>query len=524
MPSNFPTTLDSFIDPTGGGALNQASAVHSTQHANLNDAVEKLEAKVGIDDSAVLTSMDYLLRRSPWIDSQAEGVSPGNSAATNTSIIDALIDALASNPGGIIWLPRGEIHISTKVLLDVNGVWLMGQGVGESTHGTSLVLDSADTDVVDMQANGCGVVFLLMNGGTVVTRSVLNMQGASDKAIFSRGVADKAGVPILRTAGERGTVLGGRYVNNNATGIGLHEVSGSDWKYALIQDIAADLPWLKAGGVNTKYDSVHFTGQSGTTEILSQTGGGGNAIGCELDGGNGPRIRIVTASGNFARMFFHGCQLFANVPTDNTHPIAIIDGSGGSGAHLGLYGCEASGSAGTNRWTAIVTKVDADDLVIIDGGIYRDTLAVYTGSNPPDHFSGYALPQATGAPVAGMGMSMPMSKAIRTYTNQGAGPTESNGADRVLLAGTHWAQCRILAHISVAGNTSTLRVQYSTDGSTFAAFTGTLPLGGGTGLKASAWANIPSGARQDPIVLRMVAEGGDGAEDPAAHPVQVEVR
>lgn len=55
--STFPTTLDSFTDPTATSKLNSPS--HSQQHVNLNDAVEKIEAKVGATDSDVSTSLDY---------------------------------------------------------------------------------------------------------------------------------------------------------------------------------------------------------------------------------------------------------------------------------------------------------------------------------------------------------------------------------------------------------------------------------------------------------------------------------
>lgn len=57
---NFPTSLDSFTNPVGGvDRQNSVTVPHATQHSNLNDAVEALEAKVGIDGSAVATSLDY---------------------------------------------------------------------------------------------------------------------------------------------------------------------------------------------------------------------------------------------------------------------------------------------------------------------------------------------------------------------------------------------------------------------------------------------------------------------------------
>lgn len=59
MPINFPTSLDSLTNPVSTDLLNAVTVPHATQHANLNDIVEALEAKVGIDGSAVTTSLDY---------------------------------------------------------------------------------------------------------------------------------------------------------------------------------------------------------------------------------------------------------------------------------------------------------------------------------------------------------------------------------------------------------------------------------------------------------------------------------
>jgi len=55
--TNFPASLDSLTNPTSSDSLNSPS--HSAQHANSNDAIEALQAKVGADSSAVTTSHDY---------------------------------------------------------------------------------------------------------------------------------------------------------------------------------------------------------------------------------------------------------------------------------------------------------------------------------------------------------------------------------------------------------------------------------------------------------------------------------
>lgn len=57
MATDFPTSLDSLTNPTSTDRMNTVS--HADQHANANDAIEALEAKVGIDGSGVSTSHDY---------------------------------------------------------------------------------------------------------------------------------------------------------------------------------------------------------------------------------------------------------------------------------------------------------------------------------------------------------------------------------------------------------------------------------------------------------------------------------
>ena len=59
MASNYPTSLDNFTNPTVSDYLNSTTVPHATQHSDLNDAVENLQAKVGIDSSADTDSIDY---------------------------------------------------------------------------------------------------------------------------------------------------------------------------------------------------------------------------------------------------------------------------------------------------------------------------------------------------------------------------------------------------------------------------------------------------------------------------------
>lgn len=57
MATNFPTSLDSLTNPASGDSL--ANPSHSAQHTNANDAIEAIQAKIGINSSADTTSLDY---------------------------------------------------------------------------------------------------------------------------------------------------------------------------------------------------------------------------------------------------------------------------------------------------------------------------------------------------------------------------------------------------------------------------------------------------------------------------------
>ena len=70
MATNYPTALDSLTNPSSSDKLN--SPAHASQHTDENDAIEALQAKVGIDESAVATSQDYKIRKGLGIQDNAD--------------------------------------------------------------------------------------------------------------------------------------------------------------------------------------------------------------------------------------------------------------------------------------------------------------------------------------------------------------------------------------------------------------------------------------------------------------------
>lgn len=60
MTTNFPSSIDAFTNPTSADTLDNPP--HDQQHADINDAMEAVQAKVGVDGSAVTSSLDFLVR------------------------------------------------------------------------------------------------------------------------------------------------------------------------------------------------------------------------------------------------------------------------------------------------------------------------------------------------------------------------------------------------------------------------------------------------------------------------------
>lgn len=80
MATNFPNGLDSLVNPNSTDSLSSPS--HSQQHANLNDAVEAIQTKIGIDGSEDSGSIDYKIST---LEQQVSNI--GNNTDTVTTLL-----------------------------------------------------------------------------------------------------------------------------------------------------------------------------------------------------------------------------------------------------------------------------------------------------------------------------------------------------------------------------------------------------------------------------------------------------
>ncbi len=86
-------------NPAAGDATNNATTPHATQHSNSNDAIEALEARVGITGSAVTSSLTYRIAATEtvtatrrvgawdaWSPAPTQGATPTCTLANNFSM------------------------------------------------------------------------------------------------------------------------------------------------------------------------------------------------------------------------------------------------------------------------------------------------------------------------------------------------------------------------------------------------------------------------------------------------------
>jgi len=129
MSTNYPTSLDTSTTIPAESAGTPLSTNHVTAHQNIQDAIEAIEAKVGIDSSAVTTSHDYKLSGVTGSDKAVSKT--GTETLTNKTLTSPVITSPTINltsdaegdtyyrnaAGAFVRLPRG----TDNYILKMNG-------------------------------------------------------------------------------------------------------------------------------------------------------------------------------------------------------------------------------------------------------------------------------------------------------------------------------------------------------------------------------------------------------------------
>lgn len=123
MATNFPSSLDNSTTIPVESAVTTLATNHVTAHQNLQDAVEAIEAKIGVDGSAVTTSHDYKLGEVTSTD-KAVGKT-ATQTLTNKTLTSPVINVGSDATGDIYYRNAGaltRLPIGTdNYILKVNG-------------------------------------------------------------------------------------------------------------------------------------------------------------------------------------------------------------------------------------------------------------------------------------------------------------------------------------------------------------------------------------------------------------------
>lgn len=187
MSINFPTSLDTLSNPVGTDKVNNAVAAlkHATQHANANDAIEALEAKVGINGSAVTTTHDYKLSSVTSTDkavSKASASFVGGKVLVSSANHGAVESDLVVQPGGLVGIAQGGLGVA---LSDPNANRLIGWDDATNTNdwvtiGSGLTLTAKTLTAVSTNINTTLTANVDLTAGTPV--GIANITGGITKA------------------------------------------------------------------------------------------------------------------------------------------------------------------------------------------------------------------------------------------------------------------------------------------------------------------------------------------------------
>ena len=156
MATNFPSGLDSFTNPSATDSMDSVSVPHASQHANLNDAVEALEAKVGVNGSAVTSSLDYKVAQQGLTLVKSQTAGTAVSSVTLNNVFSSTFDNY------LVTVTNGTFNTANT---QVQGLLVAG-GSASSTGYKNRLLYSSYSAGTPLAANTTSNQNILWWGGT----------------------------------------------------------------------------------------------------------------------------------------------------------------------------------------------------------------------------------------------------------------------------------------------------------------------------------------------------------------------
>ena len=232
MATNFPTSLDSLTNPATSDQLNSPS--HALQHTNANDAIEALEAKVGVDGSTVTTSHAYKI------------------AQLESDIQNSAGDFI---PLSVLGQPSGPAELDADGNLIVPENKIIIEGATADAHELTIQAPDVASDITVTLPNAAGTLALTSD----ITTAVNNLVNSAPNT--------------LDTLNELATALGNdaNFATTTATSIG-NKVSkaGGD---TITSSTASTVPLVLKGAASQTANLQQWQNSAGAVQASIASNG-----------------------------------------------------------------------------------------------------------------------------------------------------------------------------------------------------------------------------------------------------------
>ena len=185
MATNYPASLDTLTNPLSTDTL--ASPSHSDQHANANDAIEALQAKVGVDGSAVTTSLDYKVAQAATL--------TGSQTLTNKTLTEPIVNSAVLKSPEERWNSIGGTGPSGFITIEAetSTVWHWRYDSTGNVAPNFKWNSSTNLDTKLDYGDSITYMLSLLNGATAYKISTVYVDGSAVTARWQGGLAPTSG-------------------------------------------------------------------------------------------------------------------------------------------------------------------------------------------------------------------------------------------------------------------------------------------------------------------------------------------
>ncbi len=267
MATNFPSTLDTSTTLPAESASTTLATSHVTAHQNLQDAVEAIEAKIGVDSSAVTTSHDYKLGEITSTD-KAVGKT-ATQTLTNKTLTSPVVNVGSDATGDMYYRNAGVL---TRIPIGTDNQIMKINGTTPNWEADPTDVNLyVKTGMISPYAGTTAPTSWLLCDGTAVSRTTYSALFAITSTTY--GVGD--GATTFNLPDLRGRVPVGKSADTEFDVLG--ETGGAKTHTLTEAEMPAHTHQMFANGGTSVGGSNVFSGGGGGSAVDTGSKGSGTA-------------------------------------------------------------------------------------------------------------------------------------------------------------------------------------------------------------------------------------------------------